>query len=98
MLKSLVLKNDFNSVEQVVVSGQSAGGLATYLWTEYVREFVKKLIVFDVWSLPDSGIFLNQMNYNTKKYDYKQIFINFMQLSNLEVDPPNTACVKDYPN
>lgn len=82
MLRSLVLKNNFNSVEQVVITGGSAGGLATFVWTEYITEFVKKLIVFDIWSLPDSGIFLDQINYQSKKHDYKEIFLNFMKLSN----------------
>ena len=36
MMKSLVQKNNFNNVEQIVISGQSAGGLATYVWTEYI--------------------------------------------------------------
>ncbi len=82
MLKSLVAKNNFNSVEEIVIHGGSAGGLATYVWTEYITEFAKKLIVFDVRSIPDSGIFLDQMNYQTKKHDYKEIFLNFMKLSN----------------
>lgn len=38
MMKSLVQKNNFNNVEQIVISGQSAGGLATYIWTEYIVE------------------------------------------------------------
>jgi hypothetical protein len=65
-----------------MVSGQSAGGLATYIWSEYITSLVRRLIVFDIWSVPDSGIFLDQQNYNSKKNDYRQIFINFMKLSN----------------
>jgi len=98
MLHDLVAKHNFNNVEQIIVGGQSAGGLATYLWTEYITAFVKRLIVFDVWSIPDSGIFLDEGNYKTQAHNYKQIFLNFMKLSNEEVDPPNSACVKAYPN
>mgnify|MGYP002372649050 FL=1 len=59
MLHDLVAKHNFNNVEQIFVGGQSAGGLATYVWTEYITAFAKKLIVFDVWSVPDSGLFLD---------------------------------------
>lgn len=38
-----------------MVSGGSAGGIATYLWTDYIfdRSTTKK-----VFSVPDSGLFL----------------------------------------
>jgi hypothetical protein len=71
--------------------------LATFVWTEYITAFVRKLIVFDIWSIPDSGIFLDEVNQHSKKHDYKEIFLNFMKLSNEEVDPPNESCVKANP-
>jgi hypothetical protein len=59
---------------------------------------VSQFNIKDVRSLPDSGIFLDQINYNSKKNDQSEIFRNFMKLSNEEVDPPNKACAQDYPN
>jgi hypothetical protein len=67
------------------VGGDSAGGLATYLWTNYVVDKAKNA---KVWSLPDSGIFLDSINKNTKLHSYKIGFQNVMKLSNVEIDPP----------
>ena len=60
------MKGHFNSLEKsinlltkakkIVVSGGSAGGLATFLWTNYIKDNS----VAEVYSIPDSGIFLNQ--------------------------------------
>lgn len=36
MLNDLVKKHKFSQVTDLVVSGQSAGGLATYIWTDYI--------------------------------------------------------------
>lgn len=54
----------FNASD-IIVTGQSAGGLATYLWTNYIVERASKNT--RVISLPDSGIFLDSMNYMTKR-------------------------------
>lgn len=54
-----------------MISGQSAGGLAAYIWSEYITNFAKNLNVKDIWTIPDSGIFLDEVNQKTKKHDYK---------------------------
>jgi hypothetical protein len=54
---------------EVIVTDQSAGGLATFLWTNYIAKRVPKGA--KVWSLPDSGIFLDSTNFNTKTNAYK---------------------------
>lgn len=85
----------FSKATDIIVTGQSAGGLATYLWTNYIAERAPKTA--KVLSLPDSGIFLDSTNFVTGKNDYKQIFLNFMKLSNDEIDPPVKECVAAYP-
>jgi hypothetical protein len=80
----------FNATD-IIVTGQSAGGLATFLWTNYIVERASKNT--RVISLPDSGIFLDSMNYITKRNEYKLQFQNFMKISNAEVDPPTKECV-----
>ena len=47
----------FSEATEIVVTGQSAGGLATFLWTNYIAKRAPKTA--KVWSLPDSGIFLD---------------------------------------
>ena len=46
----------FKNAQEIVVTGQSAGGLATFLWTEYITDRARGK---KVWSMPDSGIFLD---------------------------------------
>jgi len=63
------------------VGGDSAGGLATYLWTNYVLDKANKNA--KVWSLPDSGIFLDSINIKTNQPSYKIGFQNIIKLSNV---------------
>jgi hypothetical protein len=43
------------NANKVVVTGESAGGIATYLWADHVY---KKSVNKQVYSIPDSGLFL----------------------------------------
>jgi hypothetical protein len=45
--------------ERIVVSGSSAGGMATYLWVDYFRTLVPDSKV--VYGVADSGIFYNPL-------------------------------------
>lgn len=40
---------------KIIISGKSAGGIATYLYSDY---FYDKAITARVFSVPDSGLFL----------------------------------------
>lgn len=48
-------KHDFYNGEVIVMTGVSAGGMATYEWTNYLMDHTKKAKVF---GLPDSGFFI----------------------------------------
>ena len=60
------MKGHFNSleksigllskVENIVLSGSSAGGGATYLWLNWLRDNAKAK---NIWGVIDSGIFLS---------------------------------------
>ena len=84
----------FSKVENILVSGGSAGGLAAFLWTNYVKDNAK---VAKVWSAPDSGIFLDYTNVQTKDHFYRTEFEMLFKLSNVETDPPTPECVAKYP-
>lgn len=62
----------FKSATDIVVTGQSAGGLATFLWTNYIADRAPKNS--KVWSLPDSGIFLDSTHYTIKQNTYRMLF------------------------
>jgi hypothetical protein len=59
MLDHLNNKFGLFNASDIVVTGQSAGGLATYLWTNYIYDRAILAGVKNIWSIPDSGIFLD---------------------------------------
>lgn len=56
----------FSDAKEIVVTGQSAGGLATFLWTNYIASRADKTA--KVWSIPDSGIFLDRPTFTSKQH------------------------------
>ena len=88
---NLLEKNNklFSEATEVVVGGGSAGGLAVFLWTNYIKDRVKN---GKVWALPDSGIFLDATNVNTGKNDFRSILRNVAALVNVEIAPPVAGC------
>jgi hypothetical protein len=75
------------------VSGGSAGGLAAYMWANYVFNNSKKAKVL---LISDSGIFLDAINIQTNEYSYKNSFKNLMKFTNAEIDPPVPECVQKF--
>lgn len=88
--------NMYSSATHILVTGQSAGGLATFTWANHVKNKSPKET--KVWAAPDSGVFLDSTNYVSKQYNYRTIISNFMKLSNVEVGPPIYDCVMEYPH
>jgi hypothetical protein len=58
-------------VTHIVVVGQSAGGLATFLWSNYIANHAKQA---KVWASPDCGIFLDSMSLQTGQHSYRISF------------------------
>lgn len=52
-------KYNLAQAERIVVSGSSAGGMATYLWVDYFRTLVPNPKV--VYGVADSGIFYDPL-------------------------------------
>lgn len=48
-------KQDFYNGDVIVMTGVSAGGMATYEWTNYLYQNTKKA---KVYGMPDSGFFI----------------------------------------
>ena len=46
---------DFYNKDTIVITGVSAGGMATYQWVQYLYEHTK---TSKVYGMPDSGLFL----------------------------------------
>ena len=67
-------------ITSLVLTGESAGGLATFSWTNYIASKVQQPTKF--WSMPDSGVFVDFPNVNTKSNQYRIWFQNLMRYSN----------------
>ena len=63
-----------------MLSGGSAGGLATYHWTNHVQKQIKSPTKF--WSSPDSGIFLDVVNVRSHQPNFRIGFENLLKYSN----------------
>lgn len=79
-----------------MISGESAGGLATFHWTNYLQTKVSRTTKF--WSIPDSGVFVDASNILTKVNSYRVWFQNLLKYSNEEIGTPNAQCNQAYKN
>lgn len=77
----------FSKAADIIVTGGSAGGLATFFWANYVREKAKAK---NVYAVPDSGIFLDSPRLSNHQYTYRESFINLLKLSNVDTTHPVT--------
>lgn len=84
----------FSKSTEILVSGCSAGGLATYTWADYIRNRSSHK---NVVAAPDSGIFLDSANFHSKVHEYRNWFENLFHFSNSESSPPVPDCVKAFP-
>lgn len=69
----------FSNSTEIMVTGGSAGGLATFIWADYIREKTRHT---NVYAVPDSGIFLDSASFTTKNHEYSNSFLNLFKLSN----------------
>ncbi len=75
----------FSNATEVIVSGSSAGGVASYTWANYIAE---RVINGRVRVFADVPIFYDSYNVKTNQQDYKTSLANLMKFSNDEIDPP----------
>lgn len=68
--------------ETIMLTGVSAGGMATYLWSNYVRGMMKKPEGF--FTVIDSGIFLNEASVITGMLKLGVSFANLYRVANAE--------------
>ena len=59
----LTKQYNFDQASKIIITGGSAGGVASYLWANYLLSIVKNPA--SVYNFPDSGIFLNELTYQS---------------------------------
>lgn len=72
----------FKNAQQVIVTGSSAGGIATFLWTNYVRDLISNSS--NVISIIDSGIFLSFKTFTDHKNYSDTILETMFKISNTD--------------
>jgi dienelactone hydrolase len=86
----------FQKAEKIVLTGSSAGGMATFIWADYVKAMVGANTQF--YSIPDSGIFLNpaeplfprkRSTNDPQASDAVQVLLS---LANKDEGVPNSKC------
>lgn len=87
---------NLRGAEQVILTGSSAGGVATFLWTNYLRTLVSR--PNNVVSIPDSGVFLNFTTYQTNEPLLNTIVVNNFKMANIDEKTPLGLCNLKYKN
>jgi hypothetical protein len=71
-------KYDFYNGDAIVITGVSAGGMASYQWSNYVLDNSKRA---KVYSIPDSGLFIT--NFYSPIVDQKVVAEKILNLLKL---------------
>ena len=95
-LKWIQQHYDLHNAQQVVVTGTSAGGIATYLWSNHVRLMLAR--PENVLSIPDSGVFLNYTTFGSEEYLLNTLVLNNFKLANIDEKTPLNFCNLKYKN
>ncbi len=61
MFNSLIKDYNLHLADKVILTGMSAGGVATLLWTDYLKAKLPTNVVFA--AAPDSGFAMDVFNY-----------------------------------
>jgi hypothetical protein len=88
--KYLVDNYNFKNAEKVVLTGSSAGGIATFLWNNYVRSLLANPTA--LVAIPDSGVFMNVASPETGLFYLELILKTVYKLSNTDEKTPNNIC------
>ncbi len=80
-VKDKMMVNDNKSTNKVVVSGTSAGGVATFYYADYIKSFFGSSAE-DVKAISDSGMFLDSPNLKNKKFDWSVIWKDLLKNTN----------------
>ena len=77
----------FYNSSKIVLIGASAGGIATFVWSNYLRS---KLAFPDaLYTISDTGVFLNVTTKETNKYLLSDCIINTFKFANTDEPTPN---------
>ena len=83
-----------------MLSGSSAGGIATYIWADYIADMLNPMTRF--YSVPDSGMFLDpsqiESSLSGSNLYYRGDDKVFFEIANKDENLPNSKCVAANPD
>ena len=80
--KYLLDKHNFRTAKQVVLTGSSAGGIATFLWNNYVRSLLENPAA--MVAIPDSAVFISTASPETGEFKMEIQTKNLYKLVNID--------------
>jgi len=91
------LINTYNlaDADRLVLTGVSAGGIATFIWADYFKSLMKNPQGF--YSVPDSSIFLNEPSVVTGMFKLDVSFKNLYLIANMNEKTPLSECNNENP-
>ena len=78
----LLQKHQLADADRVLLTGASAGGIATIYWSNYMRSLLKKPDGLSV--IADSGVFANATIPNTDIHIFDLVGVNLFKISNID--------------
>jgi len=88
--KYLLDTKNFRNAEKVVLTGGSAGGIATGLWNNYVRSLLANPNA--LVAISDSGVFMNVVSPKSGVFYLDILLKSLYKLSNTHEKTPNDYC------
>lgn len=86
----LINKYQLNKASKILLTGGSAGGIASILWGNCLQSIVSNPSI--VYNVPDSGIFLNSSTYKDNVPLIQQQISTLMQLAQVSEKSPISEC------
>ncbi len=84
--KYLISQYQLDQASKIIITGGSAGAVASFLWGNYLLSLVKNPSV--VYNIPDSGIFINANTYITDIPLLQMAISNLMKLAHVSEQTP----------
>ncbi len=86
---------DIQGSERIVLTGASAGGIATITWSNYFRSLLQN--PSSLYVVADSGIFSNSSFPYTNVHMMSVVGSNLFKVTNIDEKSPITPCNAKYP-
>eukprot|EP00825_Cyclidium_porcatum_P022840 TRINITY_DN25101_c0_g1_i2.p1 TRINITY_DN25101_c0_g1~~TRINITY_DN25101_c0_g1_i2.p1 ORF type:complete len:308 (+),score=42.28 TRINITY_DN25101_c0_g1_i2:156-1079(+) len=94
---TMTILNDIPNLKQatqIVVSGGSAGGVAAFIWADYIQEWLGTSVNYA--AIPDSGYVYDVLNVQTNTHLTRIQLESLYNISNAEIRIPQGKCADFY--